>query len=176
MEETSWLAELFANTFVRGLAVGLLIAFAFWVRSVIKARALHGDIRKLRGHLQTKFEIESTENERRKEEINQLRQERDNLRNMIQVLNQKPGKQELRQAQVYQKAAEIMFEKSPGFAPVWQITLREAEEEMRNAEKGIIPFFKRITSSTPVATTHSSEQKMPQRGKHHLELDDPANL
>lgn len=175
MEETSWLAELLANNFVRGLAVGLLIAFAFWVRSIIKVRTLHGDIRKLRGHLQTKFEIESAENERRKEEMSQLRQERDNLRNMIQVLNQKPGKQEIRQAQVYQKAAEIMFEKSPGFAPAWQITLREAEEEMRNAEKGLIPFFKRITSSSPAAAP-AAEQKTPQHGKHRLELDDPANL
>lgn len=175
MEETSWIAELFANLFVRGLLVGLLVALAFWVRSIVKVRVLHKDLRKLREHLQTKFEIESAENERRKEEMNLLRQERDNLRNMIQVLNQKPNKQELRQAQVYQKAAEIMFEKSPGFAPVWQITLREAEEEMRNAEKGIIPFFKRITSSTPVAT-HSSEQKMQSHGKHRLELDDPANL
>lgn len=178
MEETSWLAELLVNNFVRGLVLGLLIAFAFWVRSIVKVRTLHGDLRKLRGHLQTKFEIESAENERRKEEMSQLRQERDNLRNMIQVLNQKPGKQEIRQAQVYQKAAEIMFEKSPGFAPAWQITLREAEDEMRNAEKGLIPFFKRITASSPAAApvVPASEQKMPQRGKHHLELDDPANL
>ncbi len=168
-----WLTKLFTNTFVQGLLLGLLIAFVFWVRSLIKAKVLQGDIRKLRGHLQTKFEIESAENERRKEEMNQLRQERDNLRNMIQVLNQKPGKQEMRQAQVYQKAAEIMFEKSPGFAPAWQITLREAEEEMRNAEKGIIPFFKRITSSSPAA---APEQKMSSRGNKHLELEDPANL
>ncbi len=171
-----WFTELFANTFVQGLLLGLLAAFILWVRSIIKVRTLHGDIRKLRGHLQTKFEIESAENERRKEEMNQLRQERDNLRNMIQVLNQKPNKQEIRQAQVYQKAAEIMFEKSPGFAPAWQITLREAEEEMRNAEKGIIPFFKRITSSSPAAAPASHEQKMSARGSKHLELEDPANL
>ena len=63
-----------------------------------------------------------------------------------------------------------MFEKSPGFAPAWQITLREAEEEMRKAEKGIIPFFKRITSSNPAtASGQSGKQK-------HLELEDPANL
>ena len=177
MEESTWLAELFANLFVRGLIVGLAVALIVWARSLLKTRQLNADLKRLRSHLQTKLEIESADNERRKEELNQLRQERDNLRNMIQVLNQKPGKQEIRQAQVYQKAAEIMFEKSPGFAPAWQITLREAEEEMRNAEKGLIPFFKRITSSAPAtAPSASSEQKMPQRGKHHLELEDPANL
>ena len=40
-----------------------------------------------------------------------------------------------------------MFEKAPGFAPAWQITLKEAEEELQNAESGIIPFFKRMTGT-----------------------------
>ena len=88
---------------------------------------------------------------------------------MIQVLNQKPGKLEIRQAQIYQKAAEIMFEKSPGFAPAWQITLKEAEAEMRGAEKGILPFIKRMTSSTG---SSASDQERP--SKNTLELEDPA--
>ncbi len=173
MEE---LASIFNDPFWFGLAIGLVLAVVFWVRSVIKARVLSAEVRKLRDHLHTKFEIESADNERRKEELNQLRQERDNLRNMIQVLNQKPTKQEVRQTQVYQKAIETMFEKSPGFAPAWQITLKEAEEEMRNAEKGILPFFKRMTGSSPASysAASSSEEKKPRN--RHLELEDPANL
>ncbi|XOF35085.1 MAG: hypothetical protein ACL93V_07305 [Candidatus Electrothrix sp. YB6] len=173
MEETSWLAMVFGNLFLRGLIIGLLIALILWVRSLIKVRGLYADIKKLREHLHTKFEIESADNERRKQEMTQLRQERDNLRNMIQVLNQKPGKQEIRQAQVYQKAVETMFEKSPGFAPAWQITLKEAEEEMRKAEKGLLPFFKRMTGSSPASYSASEEKKPKNR---HLELEDPANL
>ena len=65
----------------------------------------------------------------------------------IQVLNQKPGRQEIRQAQVYQKAIDIMFEKAPGFAPAWQITLKEAEEHVQQAERGLIPFLKRMTGT-----------------------------
>jgi hypothetical protein len=76
---------------------------------------------------------------------------------MVQVLNQKPGRQELRQVQIYQKAIEIMFEKSPGFAPAWQITVKEAEEEMKRAERGIIPFFKRMTSSSPGSEKNSKK-------------------
>ena len=147
----------------------------FWFRSVIKARVLNAEIRKLRDHLHTKFEIESADNERRKEQLDQVKQERDNLRNMIQVLNQKPTKQEVRQTQVYQKAIETMFEKSPGFAPAWQITLKEAEEEMRNAEKGILPFFKRMTGSSPASYSSSSAEEKKPRNRH-LELEDPANL
>jgi MFS superfamily sulfate permease-like transporter len=175
MEETSWLTTIISNPFLRGLTIGLIIALAFWIRSLLKARQLNGDIKKLREHLHTKFEIESADNERRKEELTQIRQERDNLRNMIQVLNQKPNKQEIRQTQIYQKAIETMFEKSPGFAPAWQITLKEAEEEMRNAEKGILPFFKRMTGSSPASySAGSAEEKKPRN--RQLELEDPANL
>lgn len=170
MEETSWFSSILGNPFFRGLLIGLLFAVIFWVRSLFKIRQLRAEIKKLREHMHTKFEIESAENERRKSDIEKLKQERDNLRNMLQVLNQKPGKLEIRQAQIYQKAVEIMFEKSPGFAPAWQITLKEAEEEMRSAEKGILPFIKRMTSSTGTGT---SEQEKPR--KKTLELEDPVN-
>ena len=170
MEETSWFSSILGNPFFRGLLIGLLFAVIFWVRSLFKIRQLTAEIKKLREHMHTKFEIESAENERRKSDTEKLKQERDNLRNMLQVLNQKPGKLEIRQAQIYQKAVEIMFEKSPGFAPAWQITLKEAEEEMRSAEKGILPFIKRMTSSTGTGT---SEQEKP--GKKTLELEDPGN-
>jgi len=171
MEGTSWLSSILGNPFLRGLIIGLFIAVALWIRSVFKIRLLSAEIKKLREHLHTKLEIDSADNERRKNEAEQLKEERDNLRNMLQVLNQKPGKQEIRQAQIYQKAAEIMFEKSPGFAPAWQITLKEAEEKMRSAEKGILPFIKRMTSSTG-STASTPQQEKPQ--SKTLELEDPA--
>lgn len=147
MEETSWYMNVLSNPFFRGLAVGIVLWLFFWFRSLLRIRELINNVKKLREHLHTKLEIDSAENERRKQEIEKLKEERDNLRNMVQVMNQKPGRQELRQAQVYQRAIDIMFEKAPGFAPAWQITLKEAEEELQNAERGIIPFFKRITGT-----------------------------
>ncbi|WP_448874641.1 hypothetical protein [Desulfobulbus propionicus] len=149
MEHSNWISDILSNPFLRGLCIGLAVALLLWVRGWLKGRELKSNLKKLREHLHTKLEIDSAENERRKEEMDKIKQERDNLRNMVQVLNQKPGRQELRQVQVYQKAIEIMFEKSPGFAPAWQITMKEAEEEMKRAERGIIPFFKRMTSSSP---------------------------
>ncbi|CAK8720591.1 LemA protein [Candidatus Electrothrix gigas] len=171
------LASILDYPFLFGLAIGLVFVVIFWIRLVIKVRILRAEIKKLREHLHTKFEIESADNERRKKQFEQIKQERDNLRNMIQVLNQKPSKQEMRQTQVYQKAIESMFEKSPGFAPAWQITLKEAEEEMRNAERGILPFFKRITGSSPASYAASStEKKSSTPSNRNLELEDPANL
>ena len=154
MEETSWYMSILVNPFYRGLAIGLIVCLIFWVRSLLRIRELSKNVTKLREHLHTKLEIDSAENERRKKDIVRLTEERDNLRNMMQVLNQKPGRQEIRQAQVYQKAIDIMFEKAPGFAPAWQITLKEAEEEMLQAERGILPFLKRMTG-TP-GKTHES--------------------
>lgn len=149
MEDTSWYLAIFTNPFLRGLTIGAIVCLFIWVRSVLRIRELRKDVIKLREHLHTKLEIDSAENERRKKEIETLKEERDNLRNMIQVLNQKPGRQEIRQAHVYQKAIDIMFEKAPGFAPAWLITLKEAEELVQQSERGILPFFKRMTSSSP---------------------------
>ncbi len=160
MEDTSWISGILANPFFRGLIIGLLIALVLWVRGLLKTREMNGNMKKLREHLHTKLEIDSAENERRKGEMDTVKQERDNLRNMVQVLNQKPGRQELRQVQVYQKAIEIMFEKSPGFAPAWQITMKEAEEELKRAERGIIPFFKRMTSSSSTAPEKPSKKNL----------------
>lgn len=160
MEDTSWISNILANPFLRGLIIGLLIATILWVRGLLKTRELNGNLKKLREHLHTKLEIDSAENERRKGDLEKIKQERDNLRNMVQVLNQKPGRQELRQVQVYQKAIEIMFEKSPGFAPAWQITIKEAEEEIKRAERGIIPFFKRMTTSSSPGSEKSSQKTL----------------
>lgn len=157
-----------SNPYISALLVG--IVFFLYVRSLLKIRQLGQDIKKLREHLHTKLEIDSAENERRKAETEKIKQERDNLRNTVQVLNQKPGRQELRQAQIYQKAVEIMFEKSPGFAPAWQITLKEAEEEIRNAERGIIPFIKRMTTSAGSSSSPGEKNR-----KKTLELEDPSS-
>lgn len=167
MEQTNWVTMLLSNPYISGLLIGIVIFL--YLRSLMKIRQIGLETKKLREHLHTKLEIDSADNERRKKEGERIKQERDNLRNMVQVLNQKPGRQELRQAQIYQKAVEIMFEKSPGFAPAWQITLKEAEEEIKNAERGIIPFFKRMTSSVGSSVSESERNK-----KKTLELEEPA--
>ena len=146
MDKNALFSGLLVNHFTIGLAIGLFAAFVVWVRDWLHAREMRHTLRTLREHLHTKLEIDAAETERRKRELETLRQERDNLRNMVQILNQKPGKQEQRQMQLYLRAVEIMFEKSPGFAPVWQMTLKEAEEELVRAEHGVIPFFRRIGS------------------------------
>ncbi len=147
--DTSWLTTIIANPFAKGLAIGLFFCLLIAVRGYLRRRELSTEVTRLRTHLHTKLEIDSTENERRKQEREVLKQERDNLRITVQSLNQKPGRKEIRQYYIYQTALDMMFEKAPGFAPAWQITLREAENLFEKSEKGVVPLLKRLMPTSP---------------------------
>ena len=148
MEETSWLMTFFANPFVKGLAIGLVVCIIIYLRGLLRRRELSKEVDRLRSHLHTKLEIDSADNERRKTELTRLKQERDNLRITVQSLNQKPGRKEIRQYYIYQTALDIMFEKAPGFAPAWQVTLKEAEKLFEQSESGVVPLLKRLMPSS----------------------------
>lgn len=149
MEEANWLATIINNPFAKGLALGILFCLIIYVRGFLRRRELAKEVERLRTHLHTKLEIDGRENERRKKELEILKQERDNLRITVQSLNQKPGRKEIRQYYVYQTALDIMFEKAPGFAPAWQITLKEAENLFEKSERGVVPLLKRLMPTTP---------------------------
>lgn len=149
MEETSWIMTIIGNPFTKGLIVGLVFCVIIYLRGFLRRRELAKEVDRLRNHLHTKLEIDSSENERRKNEMERLKQERDNLRITVQSLNQKPGRKEIRQYFIYQTALDIMFEKAPGFAPAWQITIKEAEELFDKSEKGVVPLLKRLMPTTP---------------------------
>ncbi len=149
MEETNWFISVITNPFAKGLILGIFFSIIIYVRGFLRRRELAQEISRLRAHLHTKLEIDSSENERRKGALEQLRQERDNLRITVQSLNQKAGRKEIRQYYIYQTALDIMFEKAPGFAPAWQITLKEAESTFEKSEKGFVPLLKRFMPISP---------------------------
>lgn len=95
--ETSWITTLIGNPFAKGLAIGLFFCLFIVVRAYFRRRELAQEVSRLRTHLHTKLEIDSEENERRKQELDHLKEERDNLRITVQSLNQKPGRKEIRQ-------------------------------------------------------------------------------
>jgi len=148
MEETSWFMTIIANPFAKGLAIGIAVCIIVYLRGLLRRRELSKEVDRLRSHLHTKLEIDSADNERRKTELIRLKQERDNLRITVQSLNQKPGRKEIRQYYIYQTALDIMFEKAPGFAPAWQVTLKEAENLFEKSESGVVPLLKRLMPSS----------------------------
>lgn len=149
MEEANWLTTIISNPFAKGLAIGIFFCLIIYIRGFLRRRELAKEVSRLRTHLHTKLEIDSKENERRKQELEILKQERDNLRITVQSLNQKPGRKEIRQYYVYQTALDMMFEKAPGFAPAWQITLKEAENLFVKSERGVVPLLKRLMPTNP---------------------------
>lgn len=144
MNGSNWFMDLLNNQFARGLALGLAFTFLAYIRGLLRRRELNKEVARLRSHLHTKLEIDASENERRKNELSTLKQERDNLRITVQHLNQKPGRKEIRQYYIYQTALDIMFERAPGFAPAWQVTLKEAENLFEKSESGVVPLLKRL--------------------------------
>jgi hypothetical protein len=149
MDGTNWMAGIIDNLFVKGLALGIVFCLVVCFRGFLRRYELKKEIDRLRNHLHTKLEIDATENERRKAELERLRQEKDNLQITVQALNHKPGRKEIRQYFIYQTALDIMFEKAPGFAPAWQITLKEAESLFEKSERGVVPLLKRLMPSSP---------------------------
>lgn len=141
--------------FVWGLLLGLFFSGFVALRGYLRRRELMRDIERLKSHLHTKLEIDGADNERRKQAMITITQERDNLRMTVQALNHKPGRKEIRQYYIYQTALDIMFEKAPGFAPAWQITLKEAEHLFEKSEQGVVPLLKRLM---PTSTNKQVEE------------------
>ncbi|MCF7792178.1 MAG: hypothetical protein K9L78_02190 [Victivallales bacterium] len=163
--------ELLMNHFLWGLAIGLLL----WLITILKHSAvkrrlikqnniktvgLKNEMTKLKEHLQTQLEIEAEKKEMERDKIEDLKTKNENLRTTIQTLKQKPKREEIILLQVYDRAVHIMLERAPGFGPTWENTLKDAKEEIDKANKGIVPFIKRVIhpSAHPVLTSKNIKQ------------------
>ena len=132
------------HPFLFGLFIGLLIAIGIWIKGLFKARSLGKEITKLKESLYTKMQIDTKGHMTRENELEQLRKENENLRVSMKALMHKPGRAEIRQLHVYDKAIHAMLAKAPGFAPTWEMVLKEAEEEIQLTESGISAFVRRV--------------------------------
>ena len=163
METSGETAVFLLRPFFIGLYIGLFFCLVIFIREKFHARKLKKEVEKLKQHIQTKLEIESESNEKRKIEINELKKQNENLRITLHSYYEKPGRKEIKQLSLYQKAVDILTEKAPGFAQSWQSALKDGEEEMRRIELGLIPFFKKLlpgrSGKTPALEDQSDSQK-----------------
>lgn len=130
--------------FLIGLGVGLLLTLFIYVRERMKISATNKKIEELKKHLQNKLEIEAEATENRRLEIERLKKENENLRVTNQALSQKPGRREVINLHIYQRAVALMTESAHGFAPMWQKALKEAEQEIEKTEQGKSSFIRKI--------------------------------
>jgi len=157
-----------------GLFVGLIVTSLVWFRGVMSARgmrqqkekelsALRKEIDTLQAHLHTQMKITSKGNDKLEGEVAELKKLNENLRIENSSLRQKPGRQELRQFEVHERAISKMNGRAPGFGPAWQSALAEAEAEQQEAESGVVGFVRKIfrggttnTIDAPALEMHSS--------------------
>lgn len=134
----------YIQPFLIGLGVGLLLTLIVYIRESMKRKPLKRNVQELKRHLQNKLEIEAEATESRRLEIERLKQENENLRVTNQSLAQKPGRREVMNLHLYQKAVSLMMESAHGFGPLWQKALKEAELEVEKAEQGKTSFIRKI--------------------------------
>ncbi|MEM9675315.1 MAG: hypothetical protein AAF992_22175 [Bacteroidota bacterium] len=136
--------NVYIQPFLIGLGVGLILLLIVYISERTKRGALKNEIKTLKNHLQNKMEIEAEATENRRKELERLKKENENLRITNQSLAQKPGRREVMNMHVYQRAIAIMTESAQGFAPMWQRALREAEAEIEKSDQGASSFIKKI--------------------------------
>jgi hypothetical protein len=123
-----------------GLAVACLVAFGSWRRH----RDLDREVRRLHSHLHDQMEINHEGSKQLKLDLVQLRLENENLRVTLQAWKQKPDRRELHLLIAYDDAIRRVVTTVPGFAPYWETALREAEESLARADRGLLAFARRL--------------------------------
>ncbi len=153
MENMESVVDYLLRPFFIGLYIGIIGCIFLYIQGKVRARKLKKEIDRLKQHIQIKLDIEAEENERKKHVIDDLKTQSENLRITLQEYMQKPGRKEIRQLHLYQRAVEILTEKAPGFAQSWLSALKEGEEEIRKTEKGVVPFIRRLLPGSSSGTT-----------------------
>lgn len=157
--------EYLKHPFTLGLLLGLAVAAVAWKSGFSARRRLGKDIRKLenelrelQGHLNTQLKINAQGNDTLQKELEEQKRQNENLRVSLASLQSKPGKAELRHAQMTENAVRLMREQAPGFAPAWEKAMRQAEMELEAGESGLKKLVRRVipgigmSGSSPAAT------------------------
>jgi hypothetical protein len=163
MENMESVVGYLLRPFFIGLYIGIIGCIFFFIQGKVKTRKAKKEIERLKRHIQIKLDIEAEENERKKLMIDDLKAQSENLRITLQEYMQKPGRKEMRQLQLYQRAVEILTEKAPGFAQSWLSALREGEEEIKQTERGVVPFIRRLLPGNASNTTAIEKSRESQK-------------
>jgi len=153
---------------VIGLLIGLAVAILVWIRSLMKSssqsaqaaeklRTLRFEIETLQKHLHTQMQINAKGNEATLTEVEELKKQNNNLKEVLSALKSKPGRAEIRTLHLYEKAIRLMNSRAPGFGSVWESVMVDAEAEIKKEEAGILSWIRR-----PFIRSKNVEESAPQ--------------
>jgi hypothetical protein len=146
--------EILQRPFVIGLIIGLILMFVVWLRSLSKMNAakkahakenreLLAKVGRLETHIRMQMELSADGSVAVKAEVEELKKQIENLRVSNNSLSTKPGRAELRQLHLYEKALSVMHVRAPGFSVAWSEAIRDAEAELEKEERGLMKWIRK---------------------------------
>jgi len=116
--------------------------------------------KELQTHLNTQLKINAKGNEQLQNQVDDLREQNENLRVNLNTMGQKAGRAEMRQLHMMETAVTVMREQAPGFASAWEKAMRDAEAAEQAAEGGFKKLMRKVLpggKSAPVLETKEEE-------------------
>ena len=141
--QNDYVHQIVTSHFAWGLALGLLLVLFTWLSGMAKSREARREVRRLREHLNTQMDITQRGNTSMKLELDTLKSQNENLRVQVREWQTKPGRGELRQLAVYDRAIRILNQNAPGFSPVWEKAVKESEDEIAATDTGVSSVLRR---------------------------------
>ncbi|MDZ4141796.1 MAG: hypothetical protein U1C48_07295 [Methylotenera sp.] len=157
---------------VTGLTIGLIVTFIVIIKAWFSHRSLvKENASLLRGHVL----MHDTGHITLRTELEELKRKNENLRVSVASLKNKTDKSELRTLHIYDKAIRLMNARVPGFAPVWESVLTEAEVEMQQIDTGVVAWVRRTIrpsiinkpQHTPLPSVNQAQLAMPFNSVHN---------
>jgi hypothetical protein len=124
------------NHFVWGAALGIVIGLAGMILLTLRLWESRREVKRLQRHLADKLELEADATNRLKTDLQQLKQQNENLRIKVASLGQLPDRKLQRDIEIYARAERYMVSRSPGFPAAWEEAKRNSVEELESEENG----------------------------------------
>ena len=128
--------EFLDNHFYWGLSIGVGLGLIVLVYGLLRLLETKGEVKRLRRHLADKLELEADATNRLRQDLQELKQQNENLRIKVANLNQFPDKRLQRELEIYARAERFMVSSSPGFPAVWEDAKRNAVGDLEQEESG----------------------------------------
>src|SRR6516225_7596857 len=124
------------NHFYWGLGIGVGLGLIVIVYGLLRLWDAKREVKRLKRHLADKLELEAEATNRLRQDLQEFRQQNENLRIKVANLNQFPDKRLQRELEIYARAERIMVSSSPGFPAVWEEAKRNAVIDLEQEENG----------------------------------------
>ena len=122
--------------FYLGLGIGAVLGLLGIGFALMRLFDTKSEVRRLKRHLSDKLELEAEATNRLRLDLQELKQNNENLRIKVANLNQYPDKRLQRELEIYARAERFMVTSSPGFPAVWEEAKRSALSGLEQEETG----------------------------------------